>query len=224
MKSDELYLRAVQEGDLQSAASFLAAAAASAGFTELAYHGTGGDAYTVFVPGEQGWYGSGIYFSSDKGFAEEHSWEHDNSRVMACFLKCANPYRYTECSSLNGEANFDLIREVFPKAEAKKILAYMEEEATGYIGAELTQKIQARGHDSLIAKNPFTEVREYVVYSPNQVKSADPVAYDDYGEVVALSRRFLDSPDIRGDVVGLRGRAPARAGSPMNLAPQRRSP
>lgn len=40
----------------------------------------------------------------------------------------------------------------------------------------------------------------YVVFSPNQIKSAAAVERDDAGEVIPLSRRFTDSPDMRGSV------------------------
>jgi len=38
----------------------------------------------------------------------------------------------------------------------------------------------------------------YVVFSPSQIKSADPVTYDDAGQVIPLSHRFnSESADIR---------------------------
>ena len=42
----------------------------------------------------------------------------------------------------------------------------------------------------------------WVAYKPSQIKSADPVTWDDKGKVVPLSRRFDDGDDIRGDVSG----------------------
>lgn len=36
-----------------------------------------------------------------------------------------------------------------------------------------------------------------VVFDPNQIKSADPVTKDDQGNVIPLSQRFSNSPDIR---------------------------
>lgn len=39
---------------------------------------------------------------------------------------------------------------------------------------------------------------ETVVYSPSQIKSADPITYDDSGNIIPLSQRFQqESPDIR---------------------------
>jgi hypothetical protein len=42
----------------------------------------------------------------------------------------------------------------------------------------------------------------YFVHTPRSIKSADPVTYDDNGNVIPLSRRFDDGDDIRGDVSG----------------------
>ena len=39
---------------------------------------------------------------------------------------------------------------------------------------------------------------EYIVDNPRQIKSADPVTYDDDGHVIPLSKRFdFTNPDIR---------------------------
>lgn len=68
------------------------------------------------------------------------------------------------------------------------------------------------GHDGLIIRNivdygasyegetyePFTEA---IAFESNQIKSADPIAYDDNGNVIPLSERFNEaSPDIRFSV------------------------
>ena len=41
---------------------------------------------------------------------------------------------------------------------------------------------------------------EYIAFYPEQIKSADPVTYDDNGEVIPLSERFSESKDIRYSV------------------------
>ena len=44
----------------------------------------------------------------------------------------------------------------------------------------------------------FTPATHWAVFDPNQIKSADPVTYDDAGNVIPLSQRFqTESPDIR---------------------------
>ena len=40
-----------------------------------------------------------------------------------------------------------------------------------------------------------TEENEYVVFESNQIKSADPVTYDDDGNVIPLSKRFDEEED-----------------------------
>ena len=61
---------------------------------------------------------------------------------------------------------------------------------------------KAAGCDSLIA----LEVDDggthdhFAVFSANQIKLADPAAYDDNGELIPLSKRFLPTNDMRGEV------------------------
>ena len=68
----------------------------------------------------------------------------------------------------------------------------------------LTPKIQAAieaGNDGVIFQNlidPTEPSTHYVVFRPEQFKSADPVTRDDQGNVIPLSQRFRpESPDIR---------------------------
>lgn len=42
--------------------------------------------------------------------------------------------------------------------------------------------------------------REFVIFNSSKIKSADPVTYDDAGNVIPLSRRFDSGNDIRGSV------------------------
>jgi len=58
------------------------------------------------------------------------------------------------------------------------------------------------GHDGNIFLNAYDYSAglhtEYVVFSPHQIKSADPVTYDDSGNIIPLSQRFDSSKeDIR---------------------------
>lgn len=59
-----------------------------------------------------------------------------------------------------------------------------------------------RGYDSTIEYNDNGEIMNAVVFDSNQIKSADPVTYDDQGNVIPLSKRFNKrSDDIRYSVV-----------------------
>ena len=71
------------------------------------------------------------------------------------------------------------------------------------------QYAKAKGYDGVIFKGirdnggknyGINEVSGdvFIVFNPNEVKSADPVTYDDNGNVIPLSKRFdMQNPDIR---------------------------
>lgn len=61
---------------------------------------------------------------------------------------------------------------------------------------------KAQGYDGLVYVNEWedsdSKSDSYVVFSPSQIKSADPVTYDDNGNVIPLSQRFNpENADIR---------------------------
>lgn len=75
---------------------------------------------------------------------------------------------------------------------------------------EISEYAQEQGYDSVIFKNLIdnggnnVKVKEetiadiYIIFNPNNVKSADAVTYDDNGNVIPLSQRFDNSKsDIR---------------------------
>lgn len=73
---------------------------------------------------------------------------------------------------------------------------------------EIETEAEARGYDSVTIKNIFDQGglssdqekpdTVYIVFDSNRIKSADPVAYDDAGNVIPLSERFdQKKTDIR---------------------------
>ena len=50
-------------------------------------------------------------------------------------------------------------------------------------------RLQNEGYDGVIREEDGT-IWEYVAFDPNQIKSADPVTYDDAGNIIPLSERF----------------------------------
>ncbi len=67
-------------------------------------------------------------------------------------------------------------------------------------GTLLREKLAYQGYDG-VARTENGEIYEYVTFDPEQIKSADPVVYDDRGRVVPLSERFnFRNPDIRYSV------------------------
>jgi hypothetical protein len=64
-------------------------------------------------------------------------------------------------------------------------------------GTLLREKLAYQGYDG-VARTENGEIYEYMTFDPEQIKSADPVVYDDRGRVVPLSERFnFHNPDIR---------------------------
>lgn len=71
----------------------------------------------------------------------------------------------------------------------------------------IVNKAKKSGYTSVVIKNVIDVAMNnyssnvasdvYVFFDPSQVKSADPITYDDNGNVIPLSKRFSDSEDIR---------------------------
>ena len=79
------------------------------------------------------------------------------------------------------------------RAQMRKLLnTYFIESDSGYNGIELADD----GHRYIDGKRE--DVHTYIVFNNTQVKSADPVTYDDNGNVIPLSERFNPkNKDIR---------------------------
>ena len=61
--------------------------------------------------------------------------------------------------------------------------------------------MQNEGYDGVINEEDGV-IWEYIAFSPNQIKSADPVTYDDNGNVIPLSERFNpEKEDIRYSLI-----------------------
>ena len=81
--------------------------------------------------------------------------------------------------------------------------AYIEYEGKEWTAEELGKYAKENGYDGLIIKNNKETTSSgsrgnsdtYMVFSPNQIKSADPVTYDNDGKVIPLSERFNKKKD-----------------------------
>ena len=57
--------------------------------------------------------------------------------------------------------------------------------------AEVVSKIKEKGYDSIYVSEPDSiSGRSIFVTNPNQIKSSDPVTYDDNGDIIPISKRF----------------------------------
>lgn len=58
--------------------------------------------------------------------------------------------------------------------------------------------LKAWGYDGIVLDDSEFGGKSFVAFEPNQIKSADPVTYDDAGNVISLSQRFNDrNADLR---------------------------
>ena len=91
------------------------------------------------------------------------------------------------------------------------------------IMSKAVREAKAAGNDGVIFENvrdgmadSDNEGISYAVFESSQIKSADPITYDDQGNVIPLSERFQTiSPDIRRSAAPLEGmELPAGNGTP----------
>ena len=152
-----------------------------------------------------------------------------NFRTMNVYLSISNPLRLPDMASLddNGEPMKDLDDDDMQNLEdmGKEIprprawegdedvqLTLLElgvinidefEECRGRDKTELVELLKGMGYDGIIYKNHVENPGEdsYIIFDPNQVKSADLVVKDDSGNVIPPSKRFgTGSNDMRFDV------------------------
>ena len=187
---DKIYMDAVNRGDIDTAQRMVIKAAKAAmpntkvvdenGNPRIMYHGTP-KKFNTFDR-EKIKRGYGFWFTQDDFEADNYSYpeeEGDEPRNMAVFLNSTNP---ATLEDVNGKLLDDFIKKIGAKVSPKVFIH--DRQATDFL--------RSRGYDGLIFGN------KAIVYSPNQIKSADPVAYDDNGNVIPISKRFmLQMNDIR---------------------------
>lgn len=187
---DADYLAAVEAGDMETAQRMVNEAAKLAmpntkvvdenGNPKVVYHGTFYQG-NVFNRG---------FFAEDEDFARDYTLfgKQDERRLVSAFLNIENP-RVVDANYANYDS-IDTGREIT---------------TTDYLVNE-TRKDGI--HDGLIVRNVDERsldgnywTDDYIPFSPSQIKSAEPVTYDDEGNVIPLSKRFNPAnEDIRFSV------------------------
>lgn len=197
-QADADYMEAVEAGDTEAAQRMVDEAAERAGYTRRMWHGAkNGKTFTTF----RGW----SYFTEDRAFAEKYT-NRDPENLYGVYAKVDHPFD----TRTDRKA-----RRIFEKARREHgftqlgdsglpdwtdgydLADYIDENELDYDGILLDEGEQyvpnARGE-----LEPRGRVVSYVIRDSAQVKSADPVTYDDDGEPIKLSERFNDQdPDIR---------------------------
>ena len=210
---DAEYEQAVKDGDTKKQQALVDAAAKKAGYTVYGTHRTNGK-FTVFEKskrtGERGaTLGDGFYIA--KGEGTEYDSPHYGKNRMLVYVKTGNVFDIQK-GGLSGEEAERVYNEYFapyhPAAaneedspyrihvinqlqKGYKVMDYIKEAAEN-ANTTTDEIFKSLGYDS-IKDGP-----QYAVFESSQIKLADPVTYDDNGNVIPLSERFNDQQaDIR---------------------------
>lgn len=199
--ADSAYAKAAQENNTQAAQQIVDEAAKAAGYKiGPVFHGTSKD-FNVFKPNTaQGW-GNGVYFASDKAVASEFG-----TKVVPAFLKIEKPF--TGMFSSKDEAVIPNTK-TYREAQKQYSRSGFVDRETGELdwfelysenGEFANNLIRDLGYDGIIqADSPNLQSgQEIVVFSPSQVKSAEPFTYESSGNLIPVSQRFnVKTGDIR---------------------------
>ncbi len=191
--SDKKYLEAVKKGDMQTAQRMVDEAAKKAGYDKLFYHGAKkGGGFTEF----RDW----SYFTENKQYAERYADRNKKESLYTTYVKLEKPF---DTRIKADRVIFNDIRQEYGLSEIQDsglpdwtdgydISDYIDESGLDYDGIILDE-----GGDMVNGK-PISRGLSYVVRKSAQIKSADPVTYDNDGNIIPLSERFNpENDDIR---------------------------
>jgi hypothetical protein len=209
--SDAEYLAAVEAGDMEKAQRMVDEAAKAAGYNVgPLLHGTEKD-FTEFreaaKPKKNEMFSFGFHFTDSPDLAGHYG----ENRITA-HLRLTNPLDVEQVVT-KGEGLGAWIQKVAPKTkwfpQGGKPQVYLKNALDALPAAKVKQALIEAGYDGITYNAKFEEAnigyrtllaegKSTIVFDPNQIKSADPVTYDDAGNVIPLSKRFQPtSPDIR---------------------------
>ena len=204
---DADYLSAVERGDMEAAQQMVMEAAKLAmpntkvvdknGNPKVVYHGTP-NIFTVFDKEKQGsstdrgiW-GSGFYFSESSDYAQTYAKRKGiEGQVLSLYLDLENPLFISLKNGGNDGAKYfhNLQQKYFTDDVYEDI--YKVEENMARAQEAMMQELMGDGYDGVVIEYSHPTIAdEYVAFNPNQIKSADPVTYDDNANVIPLSERF----------------------------------
>ena len=191
--ADNAYKSAIKRNDMQAAQRMVDEAAKAHGYTNIFYHGAKkGGGFTEF----RDW----SYFTENKQYAERYADRDKPSSLYKTFVKLERPFDTRKTAE---RKLFNEIRDYYGLSEIQAsglpdwtdgydISDYIDENELDYDGILLDE-----GGDMVDGK-PVSRGISYVIKKSAQIKSADPVTYDDNGNVIPISKRFDPSNmDIR---------------------------
>lgn len=170
---DAEYKEAIKKGKIKIAQSIVDKVAKLAGYTVEGFHGTAGKIHNTFIPTNKGINTKGIENRPAIFFAVDK----DHAEM---FAKHAS----------NSVGDIPVVLKAYLNI-GKSVEKFSTDESI--------ETLRASGVSSTILRDIESgKIVEYAVFEPNQIKSADPVTYDDSGKIIPLSQRFnKDSSDIR---------------------------
>lgn len=191
---DADYLAAVERGDEAEAQRVVDAAAERAladskargkdGMLEKVYHGTTElEQINVFHRGKRGNLGPGIYITTDQAYAKRYANAMgDGGKVYTGYIDLKNPI---VCTS--SEPAREILRAIYGSDTVYNRRIRTQTNAASILTQADIRKGLQKGFDGVVWD---LGSKEYAVWNPEQIKSADPVTYDDAGNVIPLSERF----------------------------------
>ena len=197
--NDEEYMAAVKSNDQPKLKQMVKAAAEKAGYTEEVYHGTTAkEIFNVFYPGG-GQYGPGTYVSYDDNIAEGYG------RRMDLFVKISNIADYDDVYKMLGkteEESLDSFAQKLGFDDYDTMLGDWDNDPTDVVSnSKLIPALIDAGFEGFVDDGNGGFVLWDIPGFEARIKLADPITYDDNGNVIPLSQRFNENNnDIRYSV------------------------
>lgn len=195
---DAEYLSAVKRGDLETARSMVNEAAEDAEYDITAYHVSMNGAFNVFDRNRLG--ENTVDYADDAATAATAYlgfWfsDHDVSKPTYSYGMIPGDARQFR---LKAEALYPIALQTL---QDELLNEYISEDAIEQYSAgeysaireaaeEYAAELQRMGYSGLKVQDSELGGTSYVVFEPEQIKSAEPVVYDDNGKVIPLSERF----------------------------------
>ena len=213
---DTEYLEAVEKGDMETAQRMVMEAAKLAmpntkvvdenGNPKVVYHGTN---HSVYINRETGQNWDELDWRERMEWDERDDWdEYWEERDFNTFSR-VNARTTQELDGFFFAPEYDEYHEygdrtikAFLNIENPASFGdYNIDSSKTNAGRDERIRLQNEGYDGVINEEDGA-IWEYVAFNPNQIKSADPVTYDDNGNVIPLSERFNpEKEDIRYSVM-----------------------
>jgi hypothetical protein len=188
--------------------------AKKAGYSTRAYHGTKAE-FTKFSKeyfgsnfGEWSLFGAGFYFAPTENQARYWGSLSEGTadvKVMPVYLRTTNMILANEPFT-NSKA-IDIVKKEAPSFDAEDISWTLDRVSrfvtflghNGYTAKRVRDLFVSMGYDGVDYSNLSAgKYRQYAVFNPEQIKSAELVTYDDNGNIIPLSERFNEgNEDIR---------------------------